>query len=357
MKDKIKILMVDDRIENLLALEAILESISTSYELIRSDSGREALKQVLKHDFAVILLDVQMPGLDGYETAKLIRTRENSKHTPIIFITANYQAQEQINKGYELGAIDYILKPINPANLRYKITRFVDLYKHHAKMIEKEMLRSDQLKIVGEMAAGVSHEIRNPITGVKAYLQFFEGKTEFLKYKKDIKIMIEELERANSIITEFLSIGRNDNTSQFETQNLNAIVNALIPLIKADAMGQGKIVKTEINDLPDLSLKSKEIRQVILNLCRNGLEAMASDGCLLIKTYVENEQVVLSIRDQGKGIKPEILKKLGTPFLTDKENGNGLGLSICYSIAERHKAIIEVDTGPKGTEFYVKFNF
>ncbi|KUO77049.1 MAG: hypothetical protein APF81_01035 [Desulfosporosinus sp. BRH_c37] len=169
--------------------------------------------------------------------------------------------------------------------------------------------------------------------------------------------MIEELERANSIITEFLSIGRNDNTSQFETQNLNAIVNALIPLIKADAMGQGKIVKTEINDLPDLSLKSKEIRQVILNLCRNGLEAMASDGCLLIKTYVENEQVVLSIRDQGKGIKPEILKKLGTPFLTDKENGNGLGLSICYSIAERHKAIIEVDTGPKGTEFYVKFNF
>lgn len=344
--------MVDDRIENLLALEAVLES--TSYKLIKADSGHEALRQVLNHDFAVILLDVQMPVLDGYEIAKLVRTREKSKHTPIIFITANYQAEEQINKGYELGAIDYILKPINPANLRYKIARFVDLYKHHEDIIKKETLRFNQLKIVGEMAVGVSHEIRNPITGVKAYLQFFEGKTEFSKYEEDIKIMIEELDRANSLISEFLSIGRND-TSQFETQNLNAIVNALVPLIKADAICQGKLIKIEINDLPDLSLKSKEIRQVILNLCRNGLEATAPGGCLVIKTYVENEQVVLLIRDQGKGIKPEILRNLGTPFLSDKENGNGLGLSICYPIAARHNATIEVDTGSNGTTFYVKF--
>ncbi|MBC2724182.1 MAG: hybrid sensor histidine kinase/response regulator, partial [Desulfosporosinus sp.] len=144
-------------------------------------------------------------------------------------------------------------------------------------------------------------------------------------------------------------------TSQFEMDNLNTIVNALKPLILADAKHHKMTAIIEISDVPDFSLNSKEIRQIILNLCRNALEAMAPGGRLVIKTYLENDQVVLSIQDQGKGINPEILKKLGTPFLTDKENGNGLGLSICYSIAARHNAAIEVSTSSKGTMFFVKF--
>lgn len=352
MKDKVKILMVDDRVENLLALEAILES--NSYDLIRAHSGHEALKQVLDHDFALILLDVQMPEIDGFETASLIRMREKSQHTPIIFITANYQEQEQINKGYELGAIDYILKPVNPANLRYKVARFVDLYNYQDEMIEEEMLRSHQLRLLGEMAAGVSHEVRNPITGVRAYLQLIQGKNEFVNYQEDISLMISELDRAKLLISEFLSLGRSS-PSQFEMNNMNILVNTLKPLILADAKHHKMTARIETGDVPDFSMNSKEIRQIILNLCRNGLEAMAPRGCLVIKTYLENNQVVLSIQDQGKGINPEILKKLGTPFLTDKENGNGLGLSICYSIAARHNATIEVNTSPKGTTFFVKF--
>ncbi|WP_407311248.1 response regulator [Desulfosporosinus sp. SB140] len=352
MTGKIKILIVDDRVENLLALEAILDS--AVYELIRAHSGSEALRQVLEYDFALILLDVQMPDLDGYETARLIRTREKSAHIPIIFITANYQAEKHISRGYELGAIDYILKPVNPANLRYKVARFVDLYQHQEKRLEQEIQRSDQLRILGEMAAGVSHEIRNPITGVKAYLQLLKGKTEFSSYRNDIDIMIDELERVNVLVNEFLSLGRLD-SSEMKMLNLNTIVNALAPLISADGMRQGKILKVETNPVFDLFLNNKEIRQMILNLCRNGFDAMLPVGCLLIKTFVENNDVVLAVKDQGKGIKPEILKNLGTPFLTDKENGNGLGLSICYSIALRHNATIEVDTSSNGTTFYVKF--
>ncbi|WP_088227473.1 response regulator [Desulfosporosinus sp. FKB] len=352
MTDNIKILMVDDRIENLIALEAILDS--SSYELVRAESGHEALRQLLKYDFALILLDVQMPELDGFETARLIRSRDRTKDIPIIFITANYQAQEQINKGYELGAIDYILKPVNPANLRYKVARFVDLVKHQEALMEKEVLRLDQLRLIGEMAVGVSHEIRNPITGVKAYLQLLQGKNELLKFKEDIDIMIEELDRANSLTSEFLVMGRND-TSEFQIQNLNAIVDGVLPLIRADALQQGKFVDIETETLPDFSLMSKEIRQLLLNLCRNGLESMKPEGSLIIKTYVENDEVVLSIRDHGKGINPEILTRLGTPFLSDKENGNGLGLSICYTIAARHKAAIEIDTGSHGTTIMVRF--
>ncbi|NWQ44410.1 EAL domain-containing protein [Bacillus sp. EB106-08-02-XG196] len=127
MDNKINILLVDDRPENLLALEAIIEQ--EDYNLIKAFSGEEALKCLLKHDFAAILLDVQMPGIDGFGTAKIIKAREKTKNIPILFITANYMDSEHIFTGYSVGAIDYILKPFDPTILKAKVEGFVDLYK------------------------------------------------------------------------------------------------------------------------------------------------------------------------------------------------------------------------------------
>ncbi|NTU79328.1 MAG: response regulator [Chloroflexales bacterium] len=123
----IQILLVDDRPENLLALEAILSPLG--HTLVRAGSGREALKALLDHDFAVILLDVQLPGMDGYETAALIRSRERSQSTPILFLTAVNTSQHHVFRGYEVGAVDYLLKPIEPAILLSKVSVFVDLYR------------------------------------------------------------------------------------------------------------------------------------------------------------------------------------------------------------------------------------
>jgi signal transduction histidine kinase/DNA-binding response OmpR family regulator len=124
---KTNILMVDDQPKNLLALEAILGSLDEN--LVRAQSGQEALEFLLKSDFAVILLDIQMPGMDGYETAEMIRRREKSKHTPIIFVTAINKTDENILKGYSLGAVDYLCKPIDPEILKAKVGAFVDLHK------------------------------------------------------------------------------------------------------------------------------------------------------------------------------------------------------------------------------------
>ena len=110
-----------------------------------------------------------------------------------------------------------------------------------------------------------------------------------------------------------------------------------------------------MGDIPDLLLDKKEIHQVIHNLTRNGLEAMPPGGCLFIRTYKDGDVVVLAVQDQGKGIEPDVLEKLGTPFFTTKENGTGLGLAVCYSIAARHNAKIEIETGADGTTFYIKF--
>jgi signal transduction histidine kinase len=126
-------------------------------------------------------------------------------------------------------------------------------------------------------------------------------------------------------------------------------------LIQAEALKQEKSIKLELGEIPYTVMDKNEIHQLLLNLIRNGLDAMAPGGVLTIKTYREGDQVVLSVIDQGQGIAPEILDKIGTPFFSTKENGTGLGLSVCYSIVQRHNAEITIDTSPSGTTFCVKF--
>lgn len=223
------------------------------------------------------------------------------------------------------------------------------------KLIEKEMLRMDRLNLIGEMAAGIAHEIRNPLTTVRGYLQSFMRRKEFAPFDSQLNLMITELDRANSIITEYLSLARNKPLDQ-SPHSLNKIVKDLLPLMESDALLNEKWIVTELAaEIPALLLDAQEMRQLILNFVRNGLEAMLPGGQLTIGTFAESEQVVLFIQDQGMGIPTEIKQKLGTPFLTTKENGTGLGLPICFNIANRHNAKINIKTGDSGTTFMVNF--
>ncbi len=225
------------------------------------------------------------------------------------------------------------------------------------KKYEQELKRLSNIDLIGQMAAGISHEIRNPMTTVLGFLQLLKEENTYEKHNKYFYLMIEELNRANSIITEFLSMG---NTRKLDLQmlDLNSIIRDIIPLIKIDTYNQNKYIQVDTNDIPELLLNRNEIRQLLMNLYRNGLEAMNTGKVLTISTYKEGQNcVVLAVRDQGKGIRPEVLEKLGTPFYTTKDNGTGLGLGVCYAIAARHNAKIEIQTGSEGTTFFVKFNY
>ncbi|PGA95800.1 GAF domain-containing protein [Bacillus toyonensis] len=174
-------------------------------------------------------------------------------------------------------------------------------------------------------------------------------------------VMYKEFHRAMSERTtvhfEFLSMG-NTKKSDLQMLDLNSIIHDIIPLIKIDTYNQNKYIQVDTNDIPELLLNRNEIRQLLINLYRNGLEAMSTGKVLTISTYKEGQNfVVLAVRDQGKGIRPEVVEKLGTPFYTTKDNGTGLGLGICYAIAARHNAKIEIQTGSEGTTFFVKFNY
>ncbi|MEN6461167.1 MAG: ATP-binding protein [Syntrophomonas sp.] len=212
--------------------------------------------------------------------------------------------------------------------------------------------RVDRLNLVGEMAASIGHEIRNPMTSVRGFLQMFEDK--YIEDKEYLNLMIEELDRANIIIGEFLSLARN-RIVELKPTNLNTIIIIILPLLQANAMVQEKSITIETEDIPDILLDGKEIRQLIHNLVRNGLESMSAGGEVTIRTFMENGDVVLAIQDQGHGINSEILEKLGTPFFTTKEQGTGLGLAVCYGIAARYNAKIDIESNLTGTTFYVRF--
>jgi PAS domain S-box-containing protein len=222
------------------------------------------------------------------------------------------------------------------------------------KNLTAEMARLDRLNLVGEMAASIGHEVRNPMTTVRGFLQMMSLKNEYKKNSHFFKIMIEELDRANSIISEFLSLAKDKSVHLKET-NLNKIITTLQPLMQANAIVENKYIHHELTDIPNLLLDEKEIRQLILNLVNNGLDAMKPGGNIYIKTFTYDNKIALAIQDEGHGIPKEIMKKIGTPFFTTKETGTGLGLAVCYSIANRHNATIKPITGPHGTTFYILF--
>lgn len=261
---------------------------------------------------------------------------------------------EIIKANGSIATIDFSLKPLmnEEGKVELIISEGHDITER--KNFEREMLRLDRLNVVGQAAAGISHEIRNPLTTVRGFLQLLGGRESNSENKKYFEVMIEELDRANSIITEFLSLAK-DKAVKKEVSNINTIIKAINPLLVADAVKTEKRICFEHGEIPDLLLNEKEIRQLIINLIHNGLEAMSPGGKLFIKTYIEDEAVVLAVQDQGTGIEPSILDKLGTPFLTTKDNGTGLGLAVSFGIAARHNAKINVETGLRGTTFYVHF--
>ncbi|WP_242865665.1 ATP-binding protein [Desulfosporosinus sp. HMP52] len=222
------------------------------------------------------------------------------------------------------------------------------------KITEHELARLDRLYLVGQLASGLAHEIRNPLTVVRGYLQLLGSNSAFGDKKSAFDLMISELDRANAIITEFLSLAQIKQTD-LKTMNLNGILTNLYPLLSADATNQNKQIQLLLGEIPDLRLNCKEISQMVLNFVRNGLESMDAGRSLTIKSFREDNMVALEIIDEGCGIPQENLNKLGTPFFTTKDYGTGLGLATSYRIAESHNAKIRVLSSSTGTSFCILF--
>jgi len=222
------------------------------------------------------------------------------------------------------------------------------------KRLQSEIAQLDRLNLVGGIAASIGHEVRNPMTTVRGYLQLMLRRPELRPMQAQMDLMIEELDRVNGIISEFLSLARNKPT-EMALHSLSGAVRILMPLMEAEAALRGNEIVLKLDEIPDIRIDLKEIRQLLLNLVRNGLEAMSQGGCLTISTYIQGGEVVLEVADQGCGIPEEYQTKLGTAFFTTKDSGTGLGLLTCYSIVSKHRARMSFDTSPSGSVFRVHF--
>ncbi len=222
------------------------------------------------------------------------------------------------------------------------------------RQYQKEIARLDNLNLMGQMAGSIAHEVRNPMTSIKGFLQLFHGQYKYREDREVIDLMIEELDRVNEIISSFLSLAHK-NTIDIKLHNLNEQISNLLPLIVADSLKNDVYLETELGLIPEVMIDENEFRQLLLNLGRNAIQAMPSGGNLTIRTFSNSEGVHLVVQDNGGGIPPEIMEKIGTPFLTTKKNGTGLGMAVCFSIAERHNARINIDTGSAGTSFKITF--
>ncbi|MDR7865434.1 MAG: PAS domain S-box protein [Sporomusaceae bacterium] len=255
------------------------------------------------------------------------------------------------------GAVRDMLNQITPEyNENGRIESLLSIVQDitDRKKTEADLLRLDRLNTVGEIAAAIGHEVRNPLTTVRGYLQIMQRKKEYTEHGEQLSIMIDELDRANAIISDYLSLAKNK-IAEFKRGSLNDLLTAFFPLLQADALLSGCSVELKTSPLPDINFDEKELRQLVLNLTRNALEASPAGGTVTISTSFEGGRVILALQDTGRGIPKHIIKKIGTPFLTTKENGTGLGLSVCYRIAERHHAKIDVNSSHEGTTFFIKF--
>ncbi|GMA99013.1 ATP-binding protein [Pelosinus sp. IPA-1] len=210
------------------------------------------------------------------------------------------------------------------------------------------------LNLVGQLAASIGHEIRNPMTTVRGYLRFMQKKLDFTGYDEQFTMMIQELDRANAIITDFLALAKN-RVNGFAIQNINDIIQDISPLMEAMASEMGHYIIFDLGQVPNFLLDKIDIHKALINLVKNGFEAMDGKGTVIVRTYKKEDCIILQVEDEGKGIPKEIVDKLGTPFYTTKEKGTGLGLSVCNEIANRHNATLEIKTSAAGSIFSLAF--
>ncbi len=403
-----KILLVDDREDNLLSIESILEP--DGYIFIKANSGRQALKILLsEYDFAMILMDVKMPNLNGFETATLIYEREKLRHIPIIFITANNYGEENIFKGYKAGAVDYIYKPINPDLLRAKVSVFIDMYKKNYRlMVQEQKLRAanenlakeievrkkteaqiielnlqlmeniEQLKTTNEdldnFAYIASHDLQEPLRKIRTFSNMLLTKHIHSLDETSIDYL-SKIERSSKrmqlLIDDILDFSRfSSNADSFRDTDLNEIVK--IVLSDMDLAVAEKKAIIEVKELPSCHVVPSMFRQLFQNLISNALKFSKPDRAPKINITTEKIKGILipgideklynddyysvTVSDNGIGFETQyadlifiIFKRL---YSSNRFEGTGIGLAICKKIAEKHNGYIYARSKPgTGSEF------
>ncbi len=376
-EERVKVLLVDDQADNLLSAEAVLESLGE--EIVKAESGRQALRYLLDDDFAVILLDIMMPGMDGFETAELIRQRERSRTTPIIFLTALGRSEEHIRRGYSLGAVDYILKPFVPEVLRSKVSVFIELSRKSALLkkqaaelerrnseLQQAIARSEaaerevhalnrhlerRVQELGSLnqeleafSYSVSHDLRGPLSRIAGFsaalLESYSGALD-----DTARLYLQRIDtsarRMCDLVDDLLNFSR---ITRIEMSPQRVELSEMVAAIAAELRGRepGRQVEFAIAPGVRASGDPNLMQAVLRNLLENAWKFTRRQPAASIEFGVLRapEGPVCFVRDNGAGFDSRDAEKLFVPFrrlhaASDFE-GTGIGLATVARIIQRH---------------------
>jgi signal transduction histidine kinase len=375
------VLLVDDRPENLLALEAVLEPLNV--DLVRAGSAAEALRCVDEREFAVILLDVQMPGTDGHEAARLIKTRERSRVTPILFVTALDRDRRRMTTGYQAGAVDYLFKPLDPDELRAKVAAFVELHRVHEEERDRRRRYADRLvysseeryllaaieaeqardaaeaadRAKSEFLARMSHELRTPLNAILGYVQLLDlgidgpmSPPQHTQLNRVRLSAVHLLSLVNDIL-DYATLDTASPTLAYEVGQIRDACEAALPLVRIEAAGRSLTFSETVGQGPTYVGDADRVRQVLVHLLTNAVKFTMPGGQISVTcgtTAAPDAGAALPgagpwafvrVTDTGVGIPAAELETIFVPFeqgdggRTRTEGGTGLGLTISRRLA------------------------
>jgi signal transduction histidine kinase len=402
--DRVNILLVDDEERNLTVLETILDN--PGYRLVRAETADQALLALVQEEFALIVLDIHLPGMSGFELAHMIKQRKKTAGIPIIFLTAYYSENEHVLDGYETGAVDYLHKQVNATILRSKVAVFVDLHRktretalaNHAlfdEVLERRRIQDELVELnldlerrvrertsellkansalresdrrKDEFLAMLAHELRNPLAPIRNSLEILKmPRIDPGTAQQTRSIMERQIHQLVRLVDDLLDVSRvmrGKITLQRETVELATVVaravEAAQPLI--DVQGH----RLDISLPPDSLLLSADpvrLTQVIGNLLMNSAKYTDANGHILLSAHREGDQAILSVRDNGIGITPEVLPHIFDLFVqadhasAKAQGGLGIGLTLVKNLVKLHDGMVAAHSAGlgQGSEFVIR---
>jgi len=363
LDEPIRFLLVDDLQENLLALEALLRR--EGLECLKARSGDEALELLLAHDVALALLDVQMPGMDGFQLAEFMRGAEVSRHVPIIFLTAGTADRQRRFRGYEAGAVDFLQKPIEADILRSKANVFFDLHQQRRQI----MAQRDELEVLAEalqtvdrhkneFLAVLGHEIRNPVMALGAGLHFLRRRKDPQKTEEIHSQMERQVAHLTRLVDDMLDISRIDQgkiSLSKERVALGTVLQFAIEASKPQIDAAGHAFEADIPaEAVRLHADPTRLAQVVSNLLNNAARYTPAGGRIVLEARVADGFVEIDVSDTGIGIPPEMQSKIFELFAQVKspteraQEGLGIGLALGKQLVELHSGAISLAASEPG---------
>lgn len=336
---KPRVMAVDDDEKNLALLSAKLER--EGYEVFTARNGIEALAKVRLTPPDLILMDVMMPQMDGYEALRQLKSREETRYIPVIMLTGRAEVEDKV-LGFEVGAEDYIQKPYSLQEVSARVKSLLRM-----RALQTKLRETEKMAALGEMVDGIAHEVRNPLTAIGGLARrLFEGTADpqhkaytqsILKYVQRLERMLQRIDEYKRILVSTPSRGE-----------LNPLVSASVKDIREFIEGTGKDIAIQERLMPDpppVMMDYGNLKIALFNILQNSVEAIEKKGEIVVETTPENDQSVsIKISDTGVGMTQDEIRKIFNPFQTSKFEGAGLGLTISYRIVHDHGGEIDVES-------------